>query len=159
MKSKIAHHSTLDEGADFYCTDKWQKKHHFKISSFSVGIKMLSEAIEVVELGNRRIPRVFHVLSDFDIDIEKAEFELKAKIMKWINQKHIRTVEGRLAFADADEIKGTIDCDDELRNTNFKTVFEIDGEKRTVEELVQLLEPYAAYKFRLQIIDSSEDFD
>lgn len=26
-------HSTLDEGYDFYVTDKWNKKYHFKIST------------------------------------------------------------------------------------------------------------------------------
>jgi hypothetical protein len=42
-------HSTLDEGYDFFITDQWNKRHHYKIHTFSLGTRHLSEAIEVVE--------------------------------------------------------------------------------------------------------------
>lgn len=43
-------HSTLDEGHDFFITDKWKKKHHFKIATFEVPTGLFSEAIEVIEI-------------------------------------------------------------------------------------------------------------
>lgn len=76
-------HSTLDEGYDFFITDKWNKRHQYKIATFSPGIKQLSEAIEVAE-PNQAV-NTFQILTDATTDIEQAELLLKAKIQRWIN--------------------------------------------------------------------------
>ena len=75
-------HGTLEEGYDFYITDNWNKKYHFKISTFSVPSGLLSEAIEVIDAKPENEPRIFHILSDFGADVEKSEMLLKAKIKK-----------------------------------------------------------------------------
>ena len=82
-------YNTLDEGYDFFITDKWGENHHFKILSFMVPSGLLSDAVEVnIEANDRapidREPRLFQVLSDFDADVETAEHRLKAKIQKGI---------------------------------------------------------------------------
>ncbi len=67
----------------FFITDKWKKKRHFKISTFPCAGGLVSEAIEIVE-NVRNEPYEFAILSPFDIDIEYAELQLKAKIKRGI---------------------------------------------------------------------------
>ena len=75
-------HSTLDDGYDFFITDKWNVKLHFKISTFMVPSGLLSEAIEVIDNPVFHEPRVYMILSDFGSDIEEAENQLKEKVKK-----------------------------------------------------------------------------
>jgi len=49
----------------------------------------LSEAIQVLVDSSVQERRIFHVLSDFDADIEKAELQLKAKLKKGINKRYL----------------------------------------------------------------------
>ena len=152
-------HSTLEQGYDFYITDKWQKKYHFKISTFTVPSGLLSEGIEVINSNSENIARTFHILSDFNADIEKSEMLLKAKIKKGINQKHLKIKNGKLQITNAEILRGTIDWTDDLSDTNFNTVFEIDGKRVTIEKFVELLEVYGAFKFKFQICDSTDELD
>lgn len=87
-------HSTMDEGYDFYVTDKHNKKYHFKIGSFSIHSHMFYEALEVVEKGGGVEPHVFHMLADVDGDPEHAEYLLKAKIKKGIDRRYLEFRDG-----------------------------------------------------------------
>ena len=155
MNSKISH-STLDNGYDFFITDKWNKKHHYKISTFSLGTNQLSEAIEVAE--SDQAVNSFQVLTDINTDIEQAELLLKAKIQRWINRKHLKVKQGRLEIID-DVLRGSLGWTEGFLDTAFNTVFEIDGKQITVEDLIELLEPFAGYKFKLQLYDPSDEMN
>jgi hypothetical protein len=74
----VFQHSTLDKGSDYFTTDKWRKKYHFRISSFPVPSGLLSEALEIVDENGNREPYTFSILSDFGEDEEYAELILKA---------------------------------------------------------------------------------
>jgi len=112
-------HSTLDEDYYFFITDKWKKKYHFKISTFVVSSGLLSEAIEVIESKPKNNPRTFQILSDFDVDIEKAEMLLKAKIKKGINRKHIKIENGELTICNDEILRGKIGWTDDLSDTEI----------------------------------------
>ncbi len=77
----------LKDGYDFFINDKWGKEYHFKIITFDVPSGKLSVAVENEEETNDYLPRKMEVLSDFDVDIESAELNLKAKIKKEVNRK------------------------------------------------------------------------
>ena len=85
--NNIRIHCTLEEGYDFFITDKWSNEKHFKIATIDVPSGLLSEAFEVIKSNIDDVPRVFHILSNFDSDIEKAELKLKEKIKKRINKR------------------------------------------------------------------------
>ncbi|AHW62150.1 hypothetical protein SAMN05444285_12359 [Draconibacterium orientale] len=155
-ESKI--HSTLDDGYDFFINDKKSKEYHFKIASFAVPSGLLSEAIEVKEEDLENLPRKFHVLSNFDEDVEKVEMLLKAKIKKAINQVHLIKDYGEWQISE-NTLRGTIDSTDKLSDSEFNTVFEIDGKRITIEEFVKMLESYEAFKFKFQIFDSTDSVD
>ncbi|NQU33125.1 MAG: hypothetical protein HQ521_07810 [Bacteroidetes bacterium] len=150
-------HSTLEQGYDFYITDKWQKKYHFKISTFAVPSGLLSEAIEVTDSNN--VLRTFRVLSEFKADIEKSELLLKAKIRKGINQKHLNIVEGEISITDEQILRGAIGSTNNLSDTDFNTTLEIDGKRITIEEFVKMLDIFGGFNFKFQIVDSADELD
>lgn len=150
-------HSTLDEGYDFYITDSYKRKYHFKISSFILGDKLVSEAIEVVEGKRGREPYIFNVLSDFDADLESSELLLKARIKKGINRRYLKTIRGDLHFGDNNNAVGRIDYMEDAEDSVFSTQLVIDGRRITIEQFVSLLEPYHAFNFKLEIFDPSDD--
>lgn len=152
-------HSTLEEGYDFFITDKWNKKYHFKISTFEVPSGLLSEAYEVIDNNVDNEPRVFQVLSDFDSDIEKAELLLKAKIKKGINKRYLDYKDGDYSIGDDLEVAGRILWDDNLKNSGFDNFFQIDNEKITIEKFIDMLKKFEGFNFKLQIIDPSDDID
>ncbi len=151
-------HSTLNEGYDFFFTDKWNRKHHFKVHTFSLGIRWLSEAIEVIPETPERIPRTFQVLTDIETDVEVAELRLKEKLKTRMNQRHLIKKDGRFSISGEQILRGRIEWTD-LPDSGFDTAFEIDGKMITVEELLSLLEPYTGYNFKLTIVDPSDDVD
>lgn len=152
-------HSTLEEGYDFFITDKWNIKYHFKISTFEVPSGLLSEAYEVIDNNVDNEPRVFQVLSDFDSDIEKAELLLKAKIKKGINKRYLDYKDGDYSIGDDLEVAGRILWDDNLKNSGFDNFFQIDNEKITIEKFIDMLKKFEGFNFKLQIIDPSDDID
>jgi len=99
-------HSTLEEGYDFEITDKWNKKHRYKIATFEVPSGLLSEAYEVIDNNLDNEPRVFHILSNFGADIEKAELQLKEKIKKGINKRYLDYRDGNYSICDDLEVAG-----------------------------------------------------
>ncbi len=155
--NNIITHSTLKEGYDFFITDKWNKKKHFKIATFAVPTGLLSEAFEVIKNNIHNEPRIFHILSNFGSDIEKAELQLKAKIKKGINKKYLEYKDGDYSLSDDLEVSGRILWDDNLVNSMFDYFFEIDGKRITIEKFIDLLKGVEGWNFKFRIFDTSED--
>lgn len=152
-------HSTLDEGYDFFITDKWGNEKHFKIATFEVPSGLLSEALEVIKRNVDDEPRVFHILSNFDADLEKAELQLKEKIKKGINKRYLENNDGDISILDGLEVAGRILWDNNLNNSNFEYFFQIDGKKITIEKFIDLLKGVEGWNFKFQIIDTTDDID
>jgi len=152
-------HSTLDEGYDFFITDKWNKKYHFKIATFEVPSGLLSEAYEVIDNNVDNEPRVFQVLSDFDPDIEKAELLLKGKIKKGINKRYLDYKDGNYSIGRDLEVAGRILWDDTLLNSEFDHFFQIDNKKITIEKFIDMLKGVEGWYFKFQILDPTDDID
>jgi hypothetical protein len=152
-------HSTLEEGYDFFITDKWSVRHHYKISTFEVPSGFLSEAYEVIENDIDNEPRVFHILSGFDCDIEEAELKLKEKVKTGVNRRYLDCNEGKLSIGDDLQVAGRIQWSDKLIDSNFDYFFEIDGKKITIEKFIAMLEEVEGWNFKFQIIDTTDPID
>ncbi|HEU19524.1 MAG TPA: hypothetical protein ENO00_09175 [Deltaproteobacteria bacterium] len=151
-------HSTLEDGYDFFITDRWKKKRHFKISTFPIPVGFLSEAIEVVK-GPGKEPYRFEVISDFDADPEQAELLLKAKIKKGVNRQHLVRDGNRLWICDDRILRGRITSNDDFSDTRFDLMLIVDGRRITIEMFCLMLEEYEGWNFKLTIRDPSEDDD
>jgi hypothetical protein len=151
-------HSTLEDGYDFFITDRWKKKRHFRIDTFPVPSGILSEAFEVVNEKSRE-PYRFTVLSDFDTDIEQAELLLKAKIKKGVNRRHLTRDGKRLRINDDQILRGRIASNDDFSDTDFDRILVVDGRRITIEMFYDLLEEYEGWNFKLFIHDRTEDCD
>lgn len=157
--NSIITHSTFDEGDDFFITDKWQQKHHFKILSFEVPSGLFSEAIEVLNSESDTEPRIFHLLSDFDADVEMAEFKLKEKIKKGLNKRYLDVKDGNYSIGKDGELAGSILYDDKVRDSVFDYFFQVDGKRITIEKFIDLLEGFEGWNFKFQILDTTDDLD
>jgi len=157
MDNETIIHSTLDSGYDFFITNDFGEKFHFKIATFEVPSGCLSEAIEVIDNSPEKVERVFHYLSDFDVDIEKAELSLKAKIKRGINRKHLHVDNDRISISDEQILRGRISWSEKLTDTNFNTFFEVDGRRVTIEKFIEMLEAYGGFNFKFQIFDSCDE--
>lgn len=158
FESGAYHHSTLEDGYDFFVTDKWKKEYHFKIWSFSVANGFHSEAREVIGDEKGREPYIFAVMSEDDLDSENSEILLKAKIVKGINKRYLIERNGRLEVGDGQELSGRIDGTDNLSDTNIEHIFVIDGKRITFEKLSEMLQGVEGFNFRFSIHDIS-DYD
>ena len=156
-KDGVYTHSTLEEGCDFYITDRFKKKYHFKIASFLLGDLLASEAIEVVEGKKGREPYIFNKLFKFDVDEEYAEMLLKAKIKKGINKRYLQTSDGDLHIGDNNVVSGRIDYLEDFEGSMLSTQFVIDGKRITIEKFVEMLDPYQSFNFKFEIFDPSDD--
>lgn len=145
-------HSPLEDGYDFHITDKYGEKYHFRILTFEVPSGMYSEAVQVVEETTETSPRIYSHLDHWEADIEKMELELKAKIKKGINQRHLDEVDGHLRINYDDIIRGRIDHDDNL-DSAFDTYLSVDGRKVTIEQFVEMLQPNMMLNFRFEVRD------
>ncbi len=157
-------HSTLDEGYDYFVTDRWNNQLHFKISTFEVPSGWLSEAVEVLDATSENEPRVFQVLTTFDSDwdTDDAELQLQDKIEKGVNKRYLQRVNGQYRWADDNEsltIAGRIVWENEIRNSRFDFFLQVDGKKVTIEEFVELLEEVQGWNFKFQVIDMTDDID
>ncbi len=150
-------HSTLEKGYDFYITDKYKRKYHFKISSFQVPTGLVSEALEVVEEGKGLEPNIFHILSDHDQDKEYAELLLKAKIKKGIDKRYLKKRDGKLTIKGLKGMGGRIDCTDNNLDTKFDHILVVDGKRVTVENFAEMIKMYGGFNFRLTFHDLSDD--
>ncbi|WP_289054353.1 DUF7713 domain-containing protein [Carboxylicivirga marina] len=150
--NKSISNSPLEDGYDFHITDNSSEKYHFRILTFPVPSGIFTEAVEVIEENPTNSPRIYSHLSGFDADIEQMELELKAKIQKGINQRHIDEVDGHLEINDNDIIRGRIDHDDNL-DSAFDTCLAIDGRKVTIEQFVEMLQAYPMNDFKFEVKD------
>ena len=150
-------HSTLDEGYDFFITDKWKKKFHFRIATFPVPSGFLSEAIEVITDKKEREPYMFMVLSGFESDEEHSELLLKAKIKRGINRRYLMEKNGNLQIRDSRELRGRIDWTGNHLNSAFENIFVIDGKRITIEQFVEMLQGSEGWNFRFTIHDMTDD--
>jgi len=150
--------SPVEDGYDFFIDDQWGKKYHFRILSFPVSPGLFSEAVEVIQETSQHAPRVYSILSPPNVDIEKAELQLKAKIQKSINQSHLDFEDGEPVINDNRILRGRIDWDDKL-DSNFDTNFVIDGKKITIEQFIEMLQVYGGWNFKFEIRDRTDDID
>lgn len=144
----------LEDGYDFYISDKWGKEYHFKIISFDVPSGILSLAVEVAEETEDYYPRKIEILSDYDADIELAELQLKGKIKEEINQKSIKIGKNGAFEFEENSLTGVILADNEEGMS--EPLFAVDGRKITVQQFCDMLSPYCTFKFKFEIIDPSE---
>lgn len=151
-------HSTLDEGYDFFISDRWGKEYQFKISTFEVPSGLESEAIEVVKEKGRS-PYIFQILNDFDADIEKLELLLKAKIKKGIDKRYLGSRGYGLEIGSSNILCGRIEWGDDLSETDFDYHFVIDGKKISIEDFVKLIHPYEGFQFQFSLIDPCDEVD
>ena len=150
-------HSTLEEGYDFYITDRYKRKYHFKIASFILGNQLVSEAWEVVDGKKDREPYIFQILSDFEEDEEYAEMLLKARIKKAVNKRYLKMINGKLQIGDNNVVCGRIDHLDSSEESVFNTQLVIDGRSVPIEKFVDMLEAYGSFNFKFEIFDPSDD--
>ena len=150
------HHSTYEDGYDFFIKDKWKKEYHFKIWSFPVANGFYSEAREVVGDKRDREPYIFAVLSEDDYESENGEILLKAKVIKGINKKYLTESNGKLEI-EGQELRGRIDGADHLSDTNIEQIFIIDGRRITFEKFAEMLQVVEGFNFRFSIHDISDE--
>ena len=156
-KDGVYTHSTMGEGYDFYITDRYKRKYHFKIASFLLGDLLASEAIEVVEGKKGREPYIFNILSGWDADVESAELLLKAKIKKGINKRYLKIIDGNLQIGKNNTVAGRIDYLEDGEESVFGTQLVIDGKRITIEKFVAMLDAYHSFNFKIEIFDPSDD--
>lgn len=148
--------SPLDDGYDFYITDKWNKEYHFKILTFEIPPGILSVAVETAEETETYYPRRLEVLSGNDADIELTELLLKAKIKKEINRKSLELSDDNSFKIVDDTLRGEIITEQNVNNLN-EPVFAVDGRKITIQQFCEMLAPYYSFRFKLEITDSSDE--
>ncbi len=158
--SRTIIHSTLESGYDFYIENKYQKKFHFKISTFDVPSGKLSEALEVVDDKEGLEPYRFTLLGAFDCDCVRQEELLKAKVRRGVDQVHLVEEHGGICINEGGKLAGRIEGDDGKMDTNFETTFVVDGKLITLESFEHLIKSYAGWNFKFEIIDPTDmDFD
>ncbi|MBN1603281.1 MAG: hypothetical protein JW915_16855 [Chitinispirillaceae bacterium] len=153
---KVFIHSTLEEGYDFFITDKWKKKRHFKISTFPLAGALVSEAIEVVNNGKDE-PYIFSIRSPFDSDIEYVELLLKAKIKRGINKRYLAKYRGTMILKKENELVGRITYNDDPDISESSTMLVVDGKRVTMEKFWQMLSQYEGWTLKLQITDRTDE--
>jgi hypothetical protein len=146
--------SPLEDGYDFYISDRWGKEYHFKIISFDVPSGMSSVAVEVAEETEVYYPRRIEILSDDDTDIEFAELQLKGKIKEEINQKSLKKRDNGAFEYEENSLSGIILAAHEEGIS--EPLFAVDGRKITVQQFWDMLSPYCTFKFKFEIIDPGE---
>jgi hypothetical protein len=153
MAGNTISHSTLQAGYDFFIKDRWNNKYHFKISTFPVPSGLLSEAVEVMDAKPTHEPYIFTILSGFDADVEYAELMLKAKLIKGINKHYLKKENGKLSIGDDRELAGRIEFDE----TGSEKVFIIDGKAISIEQFIDMIQPYQGWSFKFQVYDPTDE--
>lgn len=153
----IITHNTLEDGYDYFTTDKWGKNYHFKISTFPVPSGLESEAIQVIEKEKGIEPYIFQVLDEFAEDKAELELLLKAKIQKGINKQYLKTINGRPVLGAEEALVGRIDYNDDYSDTSFESVLVIDGKRITMEQFIVMLQGVGGFNFKFSIHDPSDE--
>ncbi|MFZ0450244.1 MAG: hypothetical protein WAL98_13480 [Desulfatiglandaceae bacterium] len=144
-------HSTLEDGEDLYLTDQWKRKYHFKIASFPVPTGMAFEAIEVK--ADNALGYQFNSLSSFDTDPAVAKQAFIKKIRKGLNQRHLKKVGSEWEIGGRDILRGRIEWNDDLSDTDLDRVFVIDGKRITIDDFGRMLGAYEGWRFEFRILD------
>ena len=155
-ENKIHIHSTLESGQDFFIEDQWKRKYHFRIASFLVPTGLAFEAIEVKN-DDSSVGYMFKQLFDFETDPEIAEQIFIKKIRKGLNQRHLKKSEARWEIGKKYMLRGRIEWNDDLSDTDFERVFVIDGKRITIEEFASIFKPFEGFNFLFKIKDPYED--
>lgn len=158
-EDNIITHSPYEEGYDFYIKDKWNNQYQFRISTFEVPSGYLSKAIEVTEDNPDQEPRMFEVLSDFKADIEESELNLKARIKRGINRRHLVEENRKLSIGKEETLRGRIEETDDHSDSQFARYFVIDGKRITIEQFIEMLEPYPGFGFKFQIYNPNDEIE
>lgn len=145
-----------EEGYDFYIKDKWGGQHHFRICTFEALSGLVSKAIEVTENHPEREARMFEILSDFEADIEEVELNLKARIKRSINRRHLQYAHGKLSIAE-DTLRGRFEESIDYSDNHVTYYFVIDGKRISIEQFVEMLKPFSGFDFKFQIYDPSDE--
>lgn len=149
-------HSTLDSGEDLLLNDKWKKKYHFKIATLIVPTGLVAEAIEVKKNISEE-GYYFTMLFDFDTDTEEAKAQLRKKIKRGINRRHLKKREGKWKISSKQILRGRIIWNDDFEDTAYDRVFNIDGKRITIENFAQMFEEYEGWNFELKILDPTDE--
>ena len=148
-------HSTLESGEDLFIKDRRGRSYHFKIASFQLPAGLASEAIEVKE-GNAP-GYTFNMLSDSNADPELAKERLIRKLKRGINRRHLKKENGRWEIGAGDMLRGRIEWNDDLSDTEYDRMLVIDGRRITIGEFVRMLEPFEGWHFQFKILDHCDD--
>lgn len=149
--------NTLEEGYDYYTTDRWENKYHFRILTFEVPSGLESEAVQMLDKQTGREPYIFQVLGGFDADIDELELSLKAKIQKGINKRYLTLLDGQYVLSSEEKLFGRIEFNSDLSNTGFESVFVVDGKRITIEQFVHMLGGTEGFNFSFQLHDPSDE--
>jgi len=123
-KNKTHIHSTLESGQDIFIEDQWKRRYHFRIASFLVPTGLAFEAIEVKNV-EASVGYSFNQLFDFETDPEIAEQIFLKTIRKGLNQRHLKKSGSKWEIGKRDILRGRIEWNDDLSDTDFDRVFVI----------------------------------
>jgi hypothetical protein len=151
-------HSTLEDGYDYFTTDKWGKEYHFRILTFPVPSGLESEAVQVIEKEKGIAPYIFQVLDKYDEDAGALELLLKDKIQKGINKRYLEHSNGQCVLTPEEKLFGRIDYNNDFSDTMFESVFIVDGKRVTIEQLVLMLGGVEGFNFIFSVHDPLDEF-
>ena len=126
------------------------------LASFIVPTGLAFEAIEVKNV-HASVGYTFNQLFDLETDPEIAEQIFITKIRKGLNQRHLKKSGSKWEIGKRDILRGRIEWNDDLSDTDFDRVFVIDGKRITIEEFGGMFEPFEGFNFIFKIKDPYDD--
>ncbi len=99
----------------------------------------------------------FNQLFDIKTDLEVAEQVFRKKIIKGLNQRHLKKRGSKWEIGARSILRGRVEWNEEFSDTDFDRVFVIDGKRITIEDFGNMLEAYEGWRFKFQILDPYED--
>jgi len=64
---------------------------------------------------------------------------------------------GRWEIGSKDMLRGRIDSNDDLSDTEYDKAFFIDGKRITIEDFIGMLDPLEGFHFHLRILSAYDD--
>ena len=153
--SECLHNNTLESGEDHFIRDKWGKEYHFKIGAFPYPTGPFIEAVEVKQ---GTVPGyVFRIESESAEGFFDAEEKLLKKIRRGLNRRYLKKEDGRWGIGLRDMLRGRIDFNNDLSDTEYDKVFFIDGQRITIEDFIGMLDPLPGFHFHLRILSPYDE--
>ena len=146
---------TMESGEDHLIKDQWGREYHFRIGAFPYPTGPFIEAVEVKQ-GTEPV-YVFRIESESVDGFFDAEEKLLKKIKRGLNRRYLKKSDGRWWIGAKDMLRGRIDWNDDLSDTEYDKAFFIDGKRITIEEFVAMLEPLEGFHFHLRILSAYDD--